>query len=357
MKVLVDARPLSTAYAERGIGYYVKNLVQRLPALAPGIRFEFLLLDEDARRFIPALPNTASRVIRYVTRRRWLEDPFRLRAEIKASGADLYHATVALGPLRDITLPFYPSVPVVATVHDLHVETLDDPHMRVYRREWRYRLERRALRKTAVVADSFHTMVMMEARGLIPRKGVRVIPVGYLERPLPALSKENRVLFLGDAPHKNPEAALNVFHALAVKYPDWTFTAVGNLKVRSSAPGIEITGVLSDAELDALFAKTRILFIPSLSEGFGVPILQAFAAGACVAASERASLPEVGGEAAVYFNPEDENEMREVLEQLMRETALRDLLVEKGTARLVREFTSKPVEGLIALYRKTVSRG
>ena len=77
-------------------------------------------------------------------------------------------------------------------------------------------------------------------------------------------------------------------------------------------------GYVRDEDLGALYARTALVAVPSLYEGFGLPVLEAFRAGAAVACADRASLPEVAGDAAVLFDPTDDADILRALRDGLR---------------------------------------
>ena len=87
---------------------------------------------------------------------------------------------------------------------------------------------------------------------------------------------------------------------------------------------------MGDGELSAIYSRARALVYPSLYEGFGIPLLEAFTCGCPAAASNSSSLPEVGGDACLYFDPGNAGEMAEKIGALVEDGKLRDSLVEKG---------------------------
>ncbi len=97
---------------------------------------------------------------------------------------------------------------------------------------------------------------------------------------------------------------------------------------------------VTDPELIQLYSNATAFVFPSLYEGFGIPVLEAFGCGCPAALSNRSSLPEVGDDAALYFNPEDENSIREAVSRLLKDHKLREDLINKGRER-VKEFTWK----------------
>lgn len=98
-------------------------------------------------------------------------------------------------------------------------------------------------------------------------------------------------------------------------------------------PGVIRAGVVDDASLVALYRGAAALVLPSHYEGFGLPAVEAMSLGCPVVLSNAASLPEVGGSAALYFNPSSIEEMTDVLRRVLQEPALRATLRAKGYER------------------------
>ena len=89
-----------------------------------------------------------------------------------------------------------------------------------------------------------------------------------------------------------------------------------------------------DKILNACYSNARLLVYPSLYEGFGIPILEAFANNCPVACSDSSSLPEVAGDAALYFNPNDEQSIYDSISKISYSDQLRNELIIKGKIRL-----------------------
>jgi glycosyltransferase involved in cell wall biosynthesis len=96
---------------------------------------------------------------------------------------------------------------------------------------------------------------------------------------------------------------------------------------------IVLTGRISDSDLALLYRQAALFVMPSLYEGFGLPLLEAMACGVPTISSNRSSLPEVGGEATIYFNPESAEEIVHAIEQVLTDSALRQTLIERGLRR------------------------
>jgi glycosyltransferase involved in cell wall biosynthesis len=101
---------------------------------------------------------------------------------------------------------------------------------------------------------------------------------------------------------------------------------------------IEITGWVPRDELYSLYGRARAFVYPSTFEGFGMPVLEALAAGIPTACSDIPPLREVAGDAALFFDPLDEDSIASAIERVMNDVALRDRLARAGRER-ARDFT------------------
>lgn len=101
---------------------------------------------------------------------------------------------------------------------------------------------------------------------------------------------------------------------------------------------VVLTGVVPDRDLAILYRGAACFAMPSLYEGFGLPLLEAMGSGVPVMSSNRSSLPEVGGNGAFYFDPESVEEISTAMEKLLCDSALREQLVARGLAQ-AKQFT------------------
>lgn len=142
-------------------------------------------------------------------------------------------------------------------------------------------------------------------------------------------------------PTKNLPALVTAFRELTL--PGLRLVLVGgtNSAVFSAEllgayddPRIVRTGAISDGQLSALYQYARAFVFPSLYEGFGIPPLEAMSLGCPVAASRVSSIPEICGDAALYFDPLDNRDMSQTLESMLTEDTLRETLRQRGLARV-----------------------
>ncbi|MEW6252647.1 MAG: glycosyltransferase, partial [Planctomycetota bacterium] len=121
----------------------------------------------------------------------------------------------------------------------------------------------------------------------------------------------------------------------------------------SPSPAVVVLGFVPHADLPGLLANSCGLLMPSRCEGFGLPMLDAFAAGVPVLTSACSSMPEVAGDAAVYCDPEDPESIAAGIGQLL-EPERAAALVERGRARLSLFTWERTAEAMCAVYERAV---
>jgi glycosyltransferase involved in cell wall biosynthesis len=148
----------------------------------------------------------------------------------------------------------------------------------------------------------------------------------------PAVS--SYALFLGnDKPHKNLEGLLRAWEHVRADHPGLSLVLAGVEPGRELPEGAYAVGFVPDPEVPPLAAFAEVLVLPSFAEGFGLPVLEAHAAGTPVACSDLPALHEAGGEAAVFFNPHDAATIATALNALLGDEEKRNLLRKKGRGR------------------------
>jgi glycosyltransferase involved in cell wall biosynthesis len=247
---------------------------------------------------VPEFPAGRSRLGRVAGLARATVAGGRLRRAVGRQHADAFHF-----PLT-VMLP-HVDVAAATTIHDLQHEAFPQYFSRpqlAYRR----RVYGRSVRASSmVIAVSKHVRDDLVARLGYPSEKVRVIYHGVDSRFTPdGRDREPFLLYPANWwPHKNHERLLEAFAAVRRKRPQLRLVLTGSGHPGSLPESVASLGRISDAELLELYRSAAALVFPSLYEGFGWPPLEAMACGCPVAVSRVASLPEVCGDAAVYFDP------------------------------------------------------
>jgi len=270
----------------------------------------------DATAFLPTLAPDAGGDLPTV-----VVDEYRASTSTPGRLAAMVRGSVASGSLRTpfagldvvhypLTTPIPPlDLPTVVTLHD--VQHLDLPQLfgrgeRLFRRVFYDRASRRA--DLVLVPSEFVRERAIARLGLDPAR-VRVCPHGVDHdafRPGDG-GRERFLLYPAKTwPHKNHERLLAAFALLHAEEPDLRLVLTGGGTEKLAGPlGVEARGLVPADELAGLFRRAAALVFPSLHEGFGTPVLEAMASGTPVAAARAGSLPEVCGDAAVLFDPQD----------------------------------------------------
>jgi len=248
---------------------------------------------------VPEFPASRSRLGRLAGLTRVSLADGKLRRALDREGAAAFHF-----PLT-VMLPRVGS-PATTTIHDLQHEAFPQFFSRpqlAYRR----RVYGRSVRASRlVIAVSEHVRDDLVARLGYPRERVRVIYHGIDRERFSPDSRERRHFLLYPAnwwPHKNHERLLEAFALARVERPELRLVLTGSDHPDGLPEGVRSLGRVSEERLVDLYREAAALVFPSLYEGFGLPPLEAMACGCPVAVSRVAALPEVCGDAAVYFDP------------------------------------------------------
>lgn len=108
---------------------------------------------------------------------------------------------------------------------------------------------------------------------------------------------------------------------------------------------------ISDEEMPLLYSSAEVLLYPSLYEGFGLPVLEAMATGTPVITSNVSALPEVGGDAAAYINPEDTEGMAKAIREIMEDKGAREMMIKKGLEQAKKFSWEKCALETVGVYR------
>ena len=352
MHFCFDARTATPHFP--GIGRYALNLARALGASTRPEDRLFILAPAGGGLKLSELHSGRVTVLETSSGPFSLSQQWALPALLQRLKVDVYHSPYLL-------MPYHTGRATVLTVHDLI------PLVLPRESSFRSRLLFRLFLKAALRAGGrVLTVSETTARDLAARTGhdprlVTVTPLAPDPRFRPALPDQvatvrtglnlpdRYVLFLGAArPHKNLARLIRAWPR-----PGPAVLAVaGPGQPRGRKDGVLYLGLVPDQDLPALLSGADFLVCPSLYEGFGLTVLEAMACGTPVAASHAAGLPEVGGPAALYFNPWDQGDIRRTMLRLLESPELCESLRAKGLTRAA-EFTwEKTAEATWTVYRE-----
>jgi glycosyltransferase involved in cell wall biosynthesis len=359
VRAVIDARPALDP-RRTGVGHYTQQLIRHLPHADPASEYVAWYLHAKGllrpRTFFESVsaPNLTEKASRFPAR---VFEPMSSRRGVPRTewsvDFDVLLATNFLPPATR-------QPGVVMVVHDLAYERLPEtaPHMDD---RWRRRFDGWLGKAAGVIVPSLSTKQDLLSAHPVDPTHVAVTPLGvdasaFAPAP-PERVEAARAKFGIEGPYslfvggiearKNLEALVRAF--AAVDTETWLVIAGGPVRWDPNAGDrvdavigglpqaqrarIVRTGYVSDKEKLALLSGATLLAYPSLYEGFGFPVLEAFAAGVPVLTSDVSSLPEVAGEAAVLVDPRDDRAIAAGLAQLLGDEDLRALLSAAGLAR------------------------
>ncbi len=337
-----------------GTRVYLKNLLDRFGTLAP--EMEFLLYHKGV--FNPALlpPERSNyRVVSIPFPFSWMQTRFAF--EMFCAKPEKLFLPIQAAPI------FIPKgVEVTATIHDLAFKKYPETFPKSHRAKLDFLL-RTVLRradKLIAVSESTKQDIVEYFPNVVPEK-IRVIHHGFdaeffgkkiaSEETEKVLAKyqipsTGYILYVGALqPRKNLVRLIEAFDVAKKSVSEMKLVLTGEsawlagdiLAARERSPyreDIILTGRVTFDDLRALYQGARLFAFPSLYEGFGLPILEAFASGTPVLTAANSSLTEVAGRAALYANAESVLGIAEKLERLWDDEALRAELIKRGKTRL-----------------------
>lgn len=266
------------------------------------------------------------------------------RLLIQQSNFDVFHPTYYHSYfLKSLRKPF------VLTVHDMIHELFPQYFIADPYKGYKEQVLQKA---DHIIAISESTKRDIQRFYSIPDKKITVIHHGYIEMTHPndtslSFPKGKYILFVGERRgYKNfnlllktissflKEANLTLVCAGGNNFTSEEKKLVNELRIAKYVRQLNVT----DAQLTYLYQNALLFVFPTLYEGFGLPVLEAFKTNCPIVMSNRSSLPEVGGEAARYFDPYDQQSITTAIIQVAEDSSVRRELIEKGRERL-KEFT------------------
>ena len=321
-----------------GVGVYSRELLHALAQAQSAQQFRWAY---RPHRFWKALQEkTPSNVTRQL-----LTDVFGRRG-------GLFHGLNQRLPQRRYSLQ-------IATFHDLFVLT-GDYSTPGFRERFAEQARHAASEADCIfavsqfTADQVHTLLGVE------RDRIQVVHHGLTPRRLPHVPREPVVFSVGAIQtRKNTARLIEAFRAMP---PKWRLVLAGSagygaesILKNISDPRVIVTGYLADAELDQWYARASIFAFPSLDEGFGMPILEAMAAGIPVVTSRCSAMPEIAGEAAVLIDPYSVEELGTAMLRLAQQPGERERLIRLGHLRANCFTWERAAQKTWAAYQRVIS--
>jgi glycosyltransferase involved in cell wall biosynthesis len=343
----------SAVHAKAGIGRYAESLVKALVARQPS-RYALFYNRTGRTQPLPGLGSTPTSTVPagYKPWRLavWLGQLARVGFNALVPGAELFHATEHL-------LPPLEGIPTVLTVHDMIFRLFPEHQKRL-----NYWYLNATMPLFCKRADAIITVSESSKRDIVAQYGLRSSKINVVYEAaapefLPASPEETTairlryglpeqyLLHVGTIePRKNLTRLIQALQKLREGGLQIPLVVVGSrgwlyddffkqLESMQVADSVLFPGYVPAPDLPTLYSAATVAIVPSVYEGFGLPLLEAMACGTPVVSSSSSSLPEVGGDAALYFDPYDAESMAEVIRSVWTSADLREHLRSLGQAR------------------------
>jgi glycosyltransferase involved in cell wall biosynthesis len=346
-RIGINAHLLSpkSGYRRAGIHQYIAQLLRHLPRLNG--RTEYLIYTQDnnaiprraGNRIIPSSLPTEKRLFRIL----WEQSAWPIQAA--RVGVDLLHSMAFVTPILT-------RIPTIVTVYDLsfvHFPEKFPTSQRLYLQTQTARSVKQAQR---VITISEATRKDLYRHFNVPLEKIDVIFPGvephYQQLPQESLNtfrdEKNLhkpfILHVGTLqPRKNIPVLLEALAALKNQDIElilaggkgWLYDQIfSQIKDLGLADQVRFTGYVRDEELPFWYNAAKVLVFPSVYEGFGMPIIEAMACGTPVIAAHTSSIPEAGGEAALYFEPHDVEKLTQQLAEIFENDDLLHNMRQSG---------------------------
>lgn len=187
----------------------------------------------------------------------------------------------------------------------------------------------------------FNKPYLLHVGTLEKRKNIEVL-INAFEQLISEGDQDTYLVFVGQPSNKETLNENSVFYK------------INHSPILSAR--IIFTGFLTDQGVATFYKHTILYVFPSINEGFGIPVLEAFAHHIPVAIANNTCLPEVAGEAALAFDPYDSTALMHVIKKVLQQPSLRHELIEKGTERLKMFSWTKTVTELEQVFQKTYDK-
>jgi glycosyltransferase involved in cell wall biosynthesis len=364
MKIAIDARIINS-----GTGRYIERLLHYLEQIDDTNQYLILVRRADLDYYQPQKPNFT--VIEAEFNNYSFGEQIGLARLLRKLGPDLVHFCMPQQPLMYTG----PAVTSILDLNLLHITANDD--MNAVELRIKKAIFGALLKKVARRSRHILTISNYSQQDIVRYCHVDTdkITVAYLAadkfegepKPMPVYASKQFIMYVGRAePYKNNRRLMQAHQQLLTKNPDLHLLIVGRQDVLRQADmewaskqgfkNIDFLGFVSDPQLAWLYAHCRAYVFPSLMEGFGFPSLEAMNYGAPVASSFATCLPEVNGDAAVYFDPENLADMVQVIGNLINDDKLRAELATKGYKQVKKYSWRDMAEQTLAMYNQALQQ-
>ncbi len=398
MRIGIDIRPLQKTSRYRGIGSYLRNLVGELSSIDYENEYVFYSLKNcepfNLAGYGARLQDGSNKWrehplfrLKKPERLHWVWDTLFLPASLKNDAIDIFHA-------NEIT-----SIPssnkgrkykVIVTVHDMIPFIFPEASRSAYPFDYRIALRQglqRLKNVDTIISPSEATKNDVLKFTEFPPGHIKVIYEGVQGDFSPLDKRESRkklaenyglsdsyMLYLGGVDfRKNIDTLLHSFSRCIKKHRIEHFlvlageaferthlrevqTVFESIHKLGLEKRVKVVGYVSEDRLNYLYSGAEVFVLPSLYEGFGLPVLESMSCGTPVVASNASSIPEVAGDAAILLDPYDVEAIADAMYTVLTNSGVRNGMIQRGLERAKRFTWKKMATETVAVYKNLIQQ-
>lgn len=359
--IVIDARELRTT-----TGRYIERLLHYLQQIDHTHHYSVLLYPKDIEGWTPSNPNFTA--VSCPHKEFTFSEQIGLLSQLNSLKPDLVHFGMVQQPVlyRGKT---------VTTMHDLTTIRFRNPTKNPVLFTLKQQVYKWVNKRVARTSDAIITPTEFVRQDVaaytridpskitVTYEAADMLPAGSAS--IPELADRSFLMYLGrPLPHKNLARLIDAFVLLKQSHPDLLLVLAGRKDamyklhedriLREGITGVVFTGYISDAQLRWLYEHCAAYVFAALSEGFGLPGLEAMVHGAPVASSNASCLPEVYGEAAEYFDPYQVEDIAAAIERIITNPSHRADLITRGKAQAAKYSWQRMAEQTLAVYERVL---
>lgn len=358
-RILIDARESGTT-----TGRYIDKLIEKLSFTdLEDVRIIILIKKNRSDYFRKLAPNFE--IIITDIKEFTIDEQLGLRKIINNVNPDLMHFGMVQQPIRF-------KGRTVTTIHDLTTLRFNNPDKNYLVFKFKQYVYGKVIKIAVNKSKYVITPSEYVKKDLINYTGISGTKIkvtheaaDFIESDAKQFSKlvnKDFIMYIGrPTPHKNLKRLIEAHQLLLKDNPELYLSLSGKidnnyLRIKKwvnkkKFNKIIFTDFLEDTELKWMYQNTRAYVFPSLSEGFGLPGLEAMVHGAPVVSSDATCLPEIYGDAARYFNPLDVSDMYEKINKVINDQELRERLIKKGYIQSKKYSWEKMARETLDIYK------
>lgn len=359
--IAIDARELRTS-----TGRYIERLVYYWQEIAHEHNYVILLKPEDMDGWQASNPRFQKVVCPH--KEFTFDEQIGFKKQLDDLKPDLVHFAMVQQPV------LYQGR-VITTMHDLTTLRFKNPSknpvvFKAKQEVYAWVNKRAAHKSAAIITPSqFVKDDVVKFTGVNPEK-ITVIyeaadPITEKPEPLASVAGKQFIMYVGrPTPHKNLERLIDAFVLLKAGHPDLYLVLAGKQdanyrRIKQKTNTRQITNIIytdfvTDGQLRWLYEQCATYVFPSLSEGFGLPGLEAMVHGAPVVSSNTTSLPEIYGPAAHYFDPLNTQAISDAINEVLTDKNLRQTLITAGKIQAQKYSWHRMAEQTLEVYSKAL---